>query len=85
MPNRSRPKYKTLDDAHPIDRKVGANVRAEMARVGKTQEQVAAALRVGQASMSDRLRGVVPFRIPELVDIAHELGVPLNRFFVDID
>jgi transcriptional regulator with XRE-family HTH domain len=84
MPH-TKPKYKSVEDAHPIDRQVGANVRAEMARVGKSQEQIAAALRIGQASMSDRLRGVVPFRIPELVEIAHELGVPLNRFFVDID
>ena len=85
MSNRNRPKYKSLEDAHPIDRKVGANVRAEMARAGKTQEQVAAALRVGQASVSDRLRGVVPFHIPELVVLSRELGVPLQRFFVDIE
>lgn len=67
-----------------VNRLVGANVRAEMARAGRTQEQIAAALHTGQSNLSSRLAGAVPFRIPELVTISEVLGVPLTRFFVDV-
>ena len=72
-------------EINPIDRKIGLNVRAEIYRAGRTQEQMAAALHLGQASMSYRIRGVTPFRVTELVAISRELGIPLARLLVDID
>lgn len=57
--------------------KVGANVRAELARAGKTQAWLAGVLRMKQQSVSDRLRGVVAFDVNELVMVAAALEVPL--------
>lgn len=63
----------------PTDR-VGANVRAAMARrlPRVTQTDLAHHLEVSQAVVSKRLNGVTPFDINELVSIAHFLGVPLE-------
>lgn len=56
----------------------GRNVRAEMARAGITQADLAAALRVSQAAVSARLLGKTPFDINELSTIAATLGVQLD-------
>lgn len=55
----------------------GANIRAEMARRGITQVQLADHLRLPQGQVSRRLRGLIPFNINELVAIAEFLGVDL--------
>lgn len=55
----------------------GANVRAEMARVGVSQTTIAQHLNLSQAAVSARLRGVTPFDINELVKVAAFLDVPL--------
>lgn len=55
----------------------GANVRAEMARKGVSQEELAARLGFSQSVVSKRLRGITPFDINELTLIAQHLGVPL--------
>lgn len=57
----------------------GANVRAEMARKGVSQQTVATALGVKQSAVSARLRGVTPFDVNELVVISTLLGVPFER------
>lgn len=59
---------------------VGANVRVEIFRAGRTQDDVAALLHIGQSSLSRRLSGEVPFRIHELVLISRALGVPVAAF-----
>ena len=56
----------------------GANVRAEIARRGMTQAEVAAAMGVSQSQFSKRLRGTIPFNINELSTIATLLDVPLG-------
>lgn len=61
----------------------GANVRAEMARQGVTQADLAARLHVSQTQVSARLRGRVPFDVNELVLIAATLGVPLAALLPD--
>lgn len=59
----------------PAAARVGANVRAEMAREGVTQTALANSLGRSQSGLSKRLRGVVPFSVADLVDIAEVLGV----------
>lgn len=54
---------------------VGANVRAELARAGKTQAWLAGAIGMSQQSVSDRLRGKFPFDVNELARVADALGL----------
>ena len=68
-------------DEQDISRCIGANVRAELSRAGKRQDDIAAALHMGQSNLSARLSGQVPFRVHELVLISRELGIPLMRLF----
>lgn len=56
---------------------VEANVRAEMARHGKNQTDIAELLDTSRESVRRRLRGHVSFRIDELQKIAVYLGVPV--------
>lgn len=56
---------------------VGANVRAEMARKGVTQQQLGAHLGLAQASISARLRGRTAFNVNELHAVAMFLNVPV--------
>lgn len=65
-----------MTDTNPATT-VGANVRAELARAGKTQVWLAGVLQMKQQSVSDRLRGVVAFDVNELTSVASALGVPL--------
>lgn len=68
-----------------VDRQVGANVRAEMSRAGVTQAVAAGVTQLTQASLSDRLRGQIPFRIAELVLLARHLEVPFDRFLTGLE
>ena len=54
---------------------VGGNVRAELARAGKTQAWLADAIGISQQSVSDRLRGKSPFDVNELARVADALGL----------
>lgn len=54
----------------------GRNVRAEMARAGVSQIDLAERVGLSQSGLSKRLRGVVPFDVNELDSIATALGVP---------
>lgn len=58
----------------PTER-TGANIRAELARKGMTQAELSQAVNISQSQFSKRLRGVIPFDINELHDIAAHLGV----------
>ena len=55
----------------------GRNVRAEMARAGVSQIDLAERVGLSQSGLSKRLRGVVPFDVNELDAIATALGVPV--------
>jgi transcriptional regulator with XRE-family HTH domain len=59
---------------------IAAEVRAELARHGRTQSQVGEVLNLPQSSVAQRLTGRVSFRGEELVLIAADLGVPVLRF-----
>lgn len=63
-----------------ISTTVGANVRAEMARLGRTQAEVAELMGFDQSGLSRRLTGETPFRITELVVLARAFGIPVSRF-----
>lgn len=55
---------------------IGANVRAELARAGRTQSDLAYFLGLAQPNVSRRLRGEVEFSASELLRTAAFLGVP---------
>jgi transcriptional regulator with XRE-family HTH domain len=59
---------------------IAAEVRAEIARQGKTQREVAALIDLPQPSLQLRLKGDRPFRAEELVKLAEAFGVPADRF-----
>jgi transcriptional regulator with XRE-family HTH domain len=54
-----------------------ANIRAEMARNGLTQRDLAALLGLSQPTVSARLRGRTDFTVSEVRAIARWLGVPV--------
>ncbi len=56
---------------------VPANVRAELARHRKRQEDIAELLGLTRQALSRRLLGYVDFRIAELQAIADYLEVPI--------
>jgi transcriptional regulator with XRE-family HTH domain len=70
-----------LERARERCQRIGANVRAEIARAGKTQDQIADMLRISQAGVSLRLAGRSPFHAHELDTLAEELGVPVATFY----
>lgn len=59
---------------------VGRNIRAELARAGKTQAQAAAVLNMSAMALSRRLRGDVAADINELYALADFLNVPVWAF-----
>ena len=60
-----------------------SNVRAEMARQGRTQRDLAALLGVSQPTVSARLTGRKDFTVAELRRIAAWLGVPLRALIAE--
>lgn len=62
---------------------VGAAVRAELARAGKSQNDLAAVLGVTQTAVSKRLRGVTPFDVNELAAVAAALDVDMSVLITD--
>jgi transcriptional regulator with XRE-family HTH domain len=64
-----------------MDRTVGDNVRAEMARQHLKQSWLADQLGCSQQTLSRRLCGYVSFDIPEVARIAELLGVSLSDLF----
>lgn len=63
---------------------VASGVRAEMARQGKTQQQVSALAGMAQQTLSRRLKldDPTPFDVDELERVSQALGVPAQSFFV---
>lgn len=60
---------------------IGANVRAEMARSGVSQAQLGERLGLAQTSISQRLRGSIPFDVNEIHKIAGVLGVTVADLY----
>lgn len=63
------------------NQQVAANVRAEVARSGRSQVTLAASLRLKQQNLTRRLRGRTLFTIDEAYAIASVLGVPASEIF----
>jgi transcriptional regulator with XRE-family HTH domain len=59
--------------------RVAANIRAELARQGISQTDLAASLHKSQPTVSRRLLGRVPFSVDELDIIADLLDVPMAQ------
>jgi transcriptional regulator with XRE-family HTH domain len=66
-------------DVDPIRRQIGQNVKAEMIRAGKGQDDLAEMLGVSQPQISKRFAGSIGFEAAELVRIATELNIPVAR------
>lgn len=62
----------------PLSERVGANVRAEMARKRLSQSALAERLNLTQQMLSRRISGQLAFRVDELHEIAAVLGVPVS-------
>ncbi len=61
----------------PLSRRVAATVRAELARKRMLQRELAEALGISTAQVSERLADNTPFRLDELDPIAEFLGLPV--------
>ncbi len=57
--------------------RVGANVRAEMARNKRTQATLADSIGMKQQALSRRLSGTTPFTVDELGRVADVLGTSI--------
>lgn len=62
---------------------VADNVRAELARQGKRQVDIAEQLGFTRQALSKRLHGHVDFRVAELHAIAELLGIPISKLVND--
>jgi transcriptional regulator with XRE-family HTH domain len=60
---------------------IGREVRAEMARQGVRQRDLAEHLGLSQPQVGKRLAGEIEFRPSELAAVAELLRVPLSQFF----
>lgn len=60
-----------------------ANIRAEMARSGLTQQDIANRIGKTRQAVSRRLTGLTEFRLDELAQIADLLDVPLEALTRD--
>lgn len=60
---------------------IAANVRAEVARVGYTQKEIAQVLGLSSAVVSDRFNNKKPFQNDELMLIAKHLGIDVLTFY----
>lgn len=67
---------------NPVVERVAANVRAELARKGITQTDLAAKLAKSQPFVSRRLSGLVPFNVAELAAIASVLDITVADLVV---
>jgi transcriptional regulator with XRE-family HTH domain len=67
-----------MTNSLPAD--IAAEVRAEISRQRKPQRKLAEILGISQQQVSDRVLGVVEWRISELVQVARWLNVPLASF-----
>lgn len=64
---------------------VASNVRAELARRGLTQRELADKLGLTQTAISSRLRGIVAFDVDELAVVAETLGVRIESLMTGVE
>lgn len=58
--------------------KIAGEIRAELARQGKTVPALATATGISPATLRRRLKGVKPFYLEELEEIATFLNLPVS-------
>ena len=58
---------------------VAAALRAEMARHGTEQQQIADALGMSQQAVSRRVTGQVPMSVDDITNFATVIGCPISR------
>lgn len=63
----------------PLRKRIGDNVRAELARQGRSQDFLQPVLGLVQSQISKRINGRIGFEGRELVLIAQALDVPVAR------
>jgi transcriptional regulator with XRE-family HTH domain len=63
--------------ASPLDVRIGERVRLALWRARITQQQLADALGLDQASVSRRLRGVTSWKVTEVAVAAELLSLPV--------
>lgn len=69
-------RHPTMTESTPTaNERIAANVRAEMARAGVRQSDLATQLHMTQSAISSRLRSVKAFDVDELAGVAGVLGV----------
>lgn len=66
------------------DQRVPANIRAEVARRGLRQKDLAEMLGMSQASVSARLHGRVEFRLSEIEVLASIWGISLSYLLGEV-
>jgi transcriptional regulator with XRE-family HTH domain len=64
---------------------VGSNIRAERARVGLSQEELAGGSHLGTAQLARMERGETDTGITKYVRVARALGVPVSKLFEGVD
>ena len=77
-----------VDEVDPKKRAtslIGEKVHTLMWRAGRTQKQLAAVLQVGQASVSDRLRGKTEWSAIDIAVTAAWLGVEPAELIPDVE
>jgi transcriptional regulator with XRE-family HTH domain len=62
---------------------IAAEVRAELARQGRSKKDLEDLLGVSRQAVWSRLAGVVPFTTEELVKVAQWLNVAVAKFLPD--
>lgn len=60
---------------------IAANVRAEVARAGLTQKEIAQVLNLSTATTSDRFKNKKSFKNDELLKVAQHLGINVLAFY----
>jgi transcriptional regulator with XRE-family HTH domain len=70
----------STEDANKI---IAGNIRAEMARAGVSQTDIARAIGLPQAAVSRRVRGITPWLAGEVVIVASQLGVSTTSLVPD--
>ena len=71
--------------AKSVSVSVASNVRAELARRGLTQRELADKLGLTQTAISSRLRGIVAFDVDELAVVAETLGVRIESLMTGVE
>lgn len=65
----------------PRRKRVADEVRACIARRGKSRAEIEAAIVISQSALSRKLRGENAFTVDEILGLAHVLDVEASAFF----